>query len=45
MTSYAVHRTGLLQRTWAPAAVGLGGAALVAALAVRDPHVPGTWGT
>jgi hypothetical protein len=36
---------GLLHRTWAPAAVGAAGLAAVTALAVRDPHVPGAWGS
>lgn len=35
----------LVRRTWAPALVGAGGLGLVAALALRDPHVPGAWGT
>ena len=39
------HPPGLVHRTWAPAAVGVAGATAVAALAVRDPHVPGSWGT
>ena len=45
MTSHTLHRHGLVQRAWGPAAVGLAGAGLVAALAVRDPHVPGAWGS
>lgn len=39
------HPPGVLHRTWAPAAVGVAGAAMATALAVRDPHVPGAWGS
>ncbi len=45
MTSHTLHRQGLVQRAWGPAAVGLVGVALAGALAVRDPHVPGAWGS
>ena len=36
--------TGLTSRLRAPAAAALAGAALAAALLVRDPHVGGSWG-
>ena len=45
MTAHTLHRHGPVQRAWAPAAVGLAGAGLVVALAFRDPHVPGAWGS
>lgn len=44
-TTLPPQGSSLLRRTWGPVAVGAGGLALVAALAVRDPHVPGAWGT
>jgi len=43
--SLHAHPPGLVHRTWAPAAVGAAGVAMVTALAVRDPHVPGAWGS
>lgn len=47
LLTHPVHQAppGLLRRTWAPAAVGAAGAAMATALAVRDPHVPGAWGS
>ena len=36
--------TGLASRLRGPSVVALAGAALAAALAVRDPHVGGSWG-
>ncbi len=37
-------RPGSVVRLLGPAAVAAGAAAVVAALVVRDPHVPGSWG-
>ncbi len=37
-------RPGAIIRGLGPAAVAACGAAVVAALVVRDPHVPGSWG-
>ncbi len=38
-------RRGSIARLLGPAAVAAGGAAVVAALVVRDPHDPGSWGS
>jgi len=37
-------QAGMLRRLAGPAAVGLAAAGLATALAVRDPHVSGSWG-
>lgn len=34
-----------MRRIWAPALLWAGGAAAVTAVALRDPHVPGSWGS
>ena len=36
---------GLLARIWAPVAVAGTGLAAAIAVALRDPHVPGSWGS
>lgn len=38
-------RPNLVARVWQPVLVGVLGLAAVAAVGLRDPHVPGSWGT
>lgn len=41
----AAPRGARAPRRWPPLALGAAGAASLAAVALRDPHVPGSWGT